>query len=69
MVGYKELSDAELVVLLRAGEECAFTEIYNRYSMMVYYRVNQLLRDPEAAKDIVQEIFMTLWTKAANVGA
>lgn len=67
MADYKTLLDAELIVLLKQSDDFAFTEIYNRYSMLVYYRVNQMLRDPEAAKDIVQEIFMTLWNKAANV--
>jgi len=67
MPGYKDLRDGELVALLQAGEERAFTEIYERYAMMVYYRVNQLLRDPEAAKDVVQEIFMAVWDKPNNI--
>jgi RNA polymerase sigma-70 factor (family 1) len=67
MPGYKDLRDVELVALLKAGEERAFTEAYDRYSMMHYYRVNQMLRDSEASKDIVQEIFMALWDKPQNI--
>lgn len=67
MADYKALLDAELTTLLKQGDERAFTEIYQRYSMIVYYRVNQMLRDAEASKDIVQEIFMTLWDKANNI--
>jgi RNA polymerase sigma-70 factor (family 1) len=67
MAVYKDYSDAELAALLKQADERAFTEIYRRYSMLIYYRVNQMLRDPEAAKDIVQEIFMNLWDKTENV--
>jgi DNA-directed RNA polymerase specialized sigma24 family protein len=67
MADCKLLTDEELIVLLKQGNGGSFTEIYQRYSMTVYYRVNQLLRDSEAAKDIVQELFMTLWDKADHI--
>ena len=67
MADYKALSDAELTALLKQADERAFTEIYRRYAMIVYYRVNQMLRDTEASKDIAQEIFLTLWDKANNI--
>lgn len=67
MAAYKDFSDYELTALLKQGEERAFTEIYDRYSMLIYYRVNQMLRDAEASKDIVQEVFMALWDKPENI--
>src|ERR1700761_5838133 len=67
MAAYKTFSDAELIALLKQGDERAFTEIYERYSMMLYYRVNQLLRDSESSRDIVQEIFLALWDKAHHI--
>ncbi|MEI2274352.1 RNA polymerase sigma-70 factor [Sphingobacterium sp. ML3W] len=60
---YKILSDSELVSLLKHGDREAFAEIYDRYSMMIYYKVNQMLRDENASKDLVQDLFTSIWEK------
>lgn len=59
----KNLTDAELVLLLKKGDHAAFAELYDRYAMMIYFKVNQMLRDEEQAKDLVQDVFMALWSK------
>lgn len=61
MSSFQEYSDQQLVALLKAGDELAFNEIYSRYSMTLFYQANQMLRDQEGAKDLVQELFITLW--------
>lgn len=60
---YKILSDSELVSLLKHGDREAFAEIYDRYSMMIYYKINQMLRDENASKDLVQDLFTSIWEK------
>jgi len=55
-------SDQQLVALLKVGSEPAFNEIYSRYGLPLYYQANQLLRDEDASKDLVQELFITLWS-------
>ncbi len=60
---YKILSDSKLVSLLKHGDREAFAEIYDRYSMMIYYKVNQMLRDENASKDLVQDLFTSIWEK------
>jgi RNA polymerase sigma-70 factor (family 1) len=55
--------DAELADLLKNGDEPAFTEIYNRYWDKLYFIAHKLLRDPDCAEEIVQEVFLTLWKK------
>lgn len=57
------LSDDELTQLLQKGDEQAFTHIYNHYWDKLYYIAHKLLRDTDAAEEIVQEVFLTLWTK------
>lgn len=52
---------------MKQGDHAAFNEIYKRHSPKVFYQVNQMLRDQEAAKDLVQELFITIWTKARNI--
>lgn len=69
MAVYPTLTDPELVTLLNEGNHSAFAEIYERYGMMIYYKVNQMLRDEEAAKDVVQDVFTSLWAKSALLKA
>jgi RNA polymerase sigma factor (sigma-70 family) len=57
------LNDEELTLLLQAGNESAFTKIYNTYWKKLYYIAYRLLKDTDAAEEIVQEVFLTLWKK------
>jgi RNA polymerase sigma-70 factor, ECF subfamily len=67
MTDYANHSDLELLVLLKAGDKAAFTEIYRRYAPKILYQISQMLREPEAAQDLTQELFITIWKKAANI--
>jgi RNA polymerase sigma-70 factor (family 1) len=67
MNGYAEFTDAELVRLLKSQDHAAFAEVYNRYAVLMFYKVNQMLRDEEAAKDLVQDLFVGLWDKSGLV--
>lgn len=55
--------DDGLILLLRQGDELAFTEIYNQYWDKLYYIAHKLLKDPDAAEGIVQDVFLVLWKK------
>jgi RNA polymerase sigma factor (sigma-70 family) len=55
------LNDDELTLLLRAGDESAFTQIYNRYWDKLYYIAYKLIKETNAAEGIVQDVFMALW--------
>jgi RNA polymerase sigma-70 factor (family 1) len=61
------LHDDELTQLLREGNELAFTEIYNRYWDKLYYQAHRLLKDTDAAEEIVQDVFLMLWKKRATL--
>lgn len=61
MADYKILSDQELTALLRQGDHTAYTEIYNRYSGVLYLHAYNKLRLREEARDIIQELFTVLW--------
>lgn len=67
MARYNSYSEQALIGLLKAGDREAFAEIYDRYGMMIYYKVNQMLRDEESAKDLVQDLFMNLWAKPGQI--
>ncbi|UCJ08591.1 RNA polymerase sigma-70 factor [Chitinophaga pendula] len=57
----KHLSDPALLVLLQEGDPSAFREIYDRYWEVLYRQASKKLGDREDIRDIVQEIFLSLW--------
>lgn len=63
MASHKNLSDNELLELLKESNHSAYTEIYNRYFYLIFTHAYKKLRDEEQAKDIVQDVFATLWFK------
>ncbi len=65
MSAYNSLSDMELLDLVKSDNEVAFAEIYDRYFGVLYLHAYHRLRDKDEAKDLVQELFVYLWSKRA----
>lgn len=61
MVTYSTYDEDMLVSLLKTGSEEAFTEIYNRFHQPVYGYLLALVKSPEIAEDLLNEIFLKLW--------
>jgi len=61
------LSDQELLVAFKNGFERAFEEIHNRYFDRLYLHAFKMLRDEEAAQDILQDVFVAFWTKRSDL--
>ena len=57
------LDDNDLSLLLKKGDERAFTEIYSRYWQKLYFIAHKLLKETNAAEEIVQDVFLILWKK------
>ncbi|HJT74500.1 MAG TPA: RNA polymerase sigma-70 factor [Chitinophaga sp.] len=55
--------DRELVVMLQAGDNNAFTELYNRYKKPLILHGYKKTGHLEDAKEIVQDVFSTLWSQ------
>lgn len=60
---YRELDDEELMQRLVLRDLAAFRTLYARYSSLVYSAALRVVRDPQIAEDMVQEIFLRLWRK------
>jgi RNA polymerase sigma-70 factor (family 1) len=60
---YKNLSDAKLIDLLNESDHTAFTEIYRRYAYPTFIHAHKKLQDEDQAKDVVQDLFTSLWHK------
>jgi RNA polymerase sigma-70 factor (ECF subfamily) len=61
------LMDHELVTLLREGNREAFAKIYQRYWTVMYMHALKMLKSEDDARDIVQEIFTSLWLKSQSI--
>jgi RNA polymerase sigma-70 factor (ECF subfamily) len=55
--------EMRLVARIRAGDQQALSELYDRYSNVVYAVALRVLQDTGAAEDILQDIFLQLWRK------
>lgn len=56
-------TDQELAARLRQGDHAAFTELYDRYSAILHRHAYRWLQDKQAVRDIIQEVFITIWNK------
>lgn len=63
MHDYAIIPDNELLLLLFEQDEQAFTEIYNRYWKKLIAIAYSHTRDRFAAEEIVQEVFLSVWTR------
>ncbi|MCG2613519.1 sigma-70 family RNA polymerase sigma factor [Terrimonas sp. NA20] len=57
------LPDTSLLTQLQAGSHDAFNEIYDRYWNKLYFVAYKHLGEAADAEEIVQEVFITLWSK------
>jgi RNA polymerase sigma-70 factor (family 1) len=60
---YNELSDLELIELLKVKDQEAFAEIYSRYWNKLMAIAYNHTKDKSAAQEIVQELFIGLWNR------
>ncbi|MDB5157292.1 MAG: polymerase subunit sigma-70 [Mucilaginibacter sp.] len=67
MIPLNAVSDQDLVSLLQEGNEAAYVEIYNRYKWLLHTHAYRKLGDRDAANDIVQDLFTSLWSKREDV--
>lgn len=58
---YIDYSDQELVKLLVGNDQYAFEQLYERHWFPLYQSAFYLLRDTDASKDIVQDVFLWIW--------
>jgi RNA polymerase sigma-70 factor (family 1) len=62
---HKLINEAELFAELAKGNEKAFEVIYHHYIKRLGPFVDKMLRSPELAEEVVQDIFVQLWINRA----
>ena len=57
----------DLALRLRNDDIDAFNTLYWEYHASVYANSLRLIKDPAIAEDIVQDVFVTLWSKRHTI--
>jgi RNA polymerase sigma-70 factor (ECF subfamily) len=56
-------NEQELITALKAKEDQAFSYLYDQYSGSLYSIILQIVKSPESARDVLQEVFVNIWRK------
>jgi RNA polymerase sigma-70 factor (ECF subfamily) len=57
----KQISDAQLVCLFKSGDMNAFEELVMRYQGHIYTYIISIVKNPDAASDITQDLFVKVF--------
>jgi RNA polymerase sigma-70 factor (ECF subfamily) len=55
------MTQEELLPLIKAKDDRAFTHVYDMYSKSLFAVINNLVKDKEEAEDVLQEVFVKIW--------
>jgi len=61
------VTDKELIIGLRNGDELAFESIFKNYYERLCNYANTIINDMDEAEEMVQGTFLSLWEKHENV--
>jgi RNA polymerase sigma-70 factor, ECF subfamily len=64
--GLHHLADEDLMQLVRKGDSGAFEVVYDRHSTVAYSLAYRMVGSRNAAEDVVQEAFLSLWRSGAR---
>lgn len=59
-------SDEDLISAICLGAEWAMETLYQRYHPYAYALAYRILHESTSAEDVVQEVFLSIWRKAAS---
>jgi RNA polymerase sigma-70 factor (ECF subfamily) len=59
-------TDGLLLRRMAGGDRDALAELYGRFSRPLYSAALHILRDASEAQDVVQEVFIVMWSKAGQ---
>ena len=59
-------SDVVLLKAIAARDEAALAQLYDRYDRILFGLLMRILNNREEAEDVLQEVFLQVWRKAAD---
>lgn len=61
------IPDYAILVRLSQRDQEAYKIVYHRFKGVLFMHARRMLKDDEAARDAVQEVYTTLWEKAESI--
>ena len=61
--------DVELLKAVAASDERALAQLYDRYRLILFGVLVRILNNREEAEDVLQEVFLQVWRRAADFDA
>jgi len=58
--------DVDLLKAVAARDEAALGQVYDRYRLILFGVLMRILNNREEAEDVLQEVFMQVWRRAAD---
>jgi RNA polymerase sigma-70 factor (ECF subfamily) len=68
-VDYKEFDDQSLIRLIAHSQEGALSELYDRFSRLVFSMALNAVGDSAIAEEITQDVFIRIWDHAGTYRA
>lgn len=62
----RQAEDLRLLALVAQGDREAFAQLYDRFSRPLYATALRIVSDSREAEDVVHDVFITVWDKAAE---
>src|SRR5688500_17798302 len=62
-------SDDELFERIRARDQSALSDLYDRHSRLLYSIIAAIVRDTDEAEDLLQDVFVRIWSTAGTCRA
>lgn len=60
------MTDEERIARVARGDRRALEQLYDQYERLVYSFAIKLVHDPHLAEEVVQDVFMRVWTQASR---
>ena len=61
-------NETELLIQVSNSNSLAFKQLYEYYSIVVYRVAYKYLHSTDQAEDVVQEVFLAIWTRRSEIG-
>jgi RNA polymerase sigma-70 factor (ECF subfamily) len=65
-MNYSKLDDEVLIRLIEADNADSMSELYDRYSRLVFSLARNIVGDPGTAEEITLDVFTLIWEKAGT---
>jgi len=62
-------ASTDLIRRMAAGDQQAFSQFYDRHATLAHRLIMRILRDPDDAADVLQEVFWSAWEAADSYDA